>query len=276
VTAKRNTWWGRARCLVAALAVVAAAGLASPAPGAAAPARLGGTFRMLGKLTDVHNVKGERRGQRVQRTWFFIPACATGSCQRVTLVRLRSGKQIRDVVVLKRRRQNQYVGTGHFWVALKCAGQLIQHGGRATEKITVRVTRTALIGTTPVAAGIKATYQNPSRVNLTRCPGGIGHDAAAYGGTLTTTASGQPTPAFTVATDPSAAGASFTDHSAAGPTGAPIVAWSWNFGEPGSASNTSSLNNPMHQYSAPGTYTVTLQIRDADGQLATTTQQVTV
>jgi PKD repeat protein len=191
-------------------------------------------------------------------------------------VRRRSGKHIRDVLVLKRRRQNQYVGTGHFWVALKCAGQLIPHGGRATEKITVRVTHTTLIGTTPVATRIKATYQNPSRANLTRCPGGIGHDAATYGGTLTNPQPGPPTAEFTAVTDPSTAGASFTDRSTSGPTGAPIVAWSWNFGDPASASNTSTLNNPTHQYSAPGTYTVTLQVQDADGQLATVTQQVTV
>jgi hypothetical protein len=184
VTAKRNTW-RRAQWLVAGLVIASTVALASPASGAASPARLAGTFRMLGKLTDVQNVKGERRGQRVQRTWFFIPGCSSGSCQRVTLVRKRSGKHIPDVVVLKRRRQNMYTGTGHFWIALRCAGQVIQHGGRATEKITVRVTRTVLFGTIPVATGIRAIYQNPSRVNLTSCPGGIGHDAATYRGTLT-------------------------------------------------------------------------------------------
>jgi PKD repeat protein len=231
---------------------------------------------MLGKLTDVRNVKGEHRGQRVQRTWFFIPRCPTGSCQRVTLVRKRSGKHIRDVLLLKRRRPNVYRGTGHFWIALKCAGQVIQHGGRATETITVRITRARVTGTDTFAAGIKATYDNPRRVNLTKCPGGIGHDAATYGGTLTTTASGQPTAGFTVVTDPSAAGASFTDRSTPGLTGAAIVTWSWNFGDPASTSNTSTLAMPMHQYSAHGTYTVTLQVQDEDGQLASITQQVTV
>jgi hypothetical protein len=231
---------------------------------------------MLGKLTDVHNVKGEHRGQRVQRTWFFIPTCPAGSCLRVTLARRRSGKQIRDVVHLKRHRPNLYVGTGHFWVALKCAGKVIQYGGLARETITVRITRTRTIGADLFATGIRATYENPSRVNFTKCPGGIGHDAATYGGALTTTASGQPTAGFTVAIDLSAAGASFTDHSRTGPTGAPVVAWSWNFGEPASASNTSSVSSPMHQYSTHGTYTVTLQVQDADGQLATITQQVTV
>jgi hypothetical protein len=273
VTENRATW-GRRWWLAAALVLIVA--VATPASSSAAASRLGGTFRMLGRLADVHNVKGERRGQRVQRTWFFIPRCPSGSCQRVTLVRRRSGKHIRDVLLLKRRRQNLYVGTGHFWIALKCAGQIIQHGGRATEKITVRVMRTVLVGATPVATGIKATYQNPSRVNLTKCPGGIGHDAANYNGTLTSPAPGPPTAAFTVSTDPTAPSATFTDHSSQGATGAQIVAWSWNFGDPASASNTSSQRTPSHVYSAHGSFTVTLQVRDADGQLATATQQVTV
>ncbi len=268
--------WGRARWLVAALALVSTFALVSPAPGLAAPARLGGTFLMLGKLTYVRNVYGEHRGQKVQRTWIFLPHCATGACNRVTLVRRRSGKRIRDVVVLKRHKQNLYVGTGQFWIALNCAGKIIEHGGRASEKITVRVTRTRLIGTNLFAAGIKATYQNPSRVNLTACPGGIGQDAATYSGTLTSTSPPPPTAGFTVAANPAAATASFTDHSGPGISGAPIISRSWNFGDPSSPADTSSVPNPSHQFSAHGTYTVTLQVRDANGQTATVSQQVTV
>ena len=265
-----------ARWLLAGVVVAASALVVSPAARAADPPRLGGTFLMLGKLTSVQNVYGEHRGQRVQRTWFFIPNCATGACRKVTLARRRSGKHILDVVTLKRHRPDLYVGTGHFWIALKCNGQVVQHGGQATEKITVRVTRTQVIGGAPVATGLKATYQNPSRVNLTKCPGGIGHDAATYTGTQTSSLVRPPTAAFTVGTDPSTARASFNDGSSPGATGASIVAWSWNFGDPASASNTSSARNATHQYSAHGTYTVTLQVRDADGQLATTTQPVTV
>jgi PKD repeat protein len=194
----------------------------------------------------------------------------------VTLVRRRSGKHIVDVVVLKRRHQNLYVGTGHFWIALKCAGQVIEHGGRATEKITVRVTRTGLTGTTPFATAIAATYRNPSRVNLTRCPGGIGRDAATYRGSRVTPLPGPPTAAFVVTPNPAALSASFADQSAPGPSGAPIVSWSWNFGDPASPTNTSASQSPTHQYSAHGTYTVTVQVRDANGQTATATQQVTV
>jgi hypothetical protein len=262
--------------IVAALAITASSALVVPAPGLAAPARLGGTFAMLGKLTYVRNVYGEHRGQRVQRTWIFFPHCASGVCNRVTLVRRRSGKQIRDVVVLKRRHQNQYVGSGHFWIALNCAGKVIPHGGRATEKITVRVTRTQVIGTTLFAAGIKATYQNPRRVNRTACPGGIGRDAAIYSGSLTSTLPPPPVVGFSVATNPTAASASFTDQSGPGVSGAPIISWGWNFGDAASPTNISSSRDPTHQFSAHGTYTVTLQVQDANGQTATTTQQLTL
>ncbi len=36
------------------------------------------------------------------------------------------------------------------------------------------------------------------------------------------------------------------------------IAYHWNFGDPNSTSDTSNLSNPTYQYSAPGTYTVTL------------------
>ncbi|KAA9332661.1 GEVED domain-containing protein [Adhaeribacter soli] len=54
---------------------------------------------------------------------------------------------------------------------------------------------------------------------------------------------------------------SFTDLSANGPT-----SWTWNFGDPNSgASNTSTLQNPTHTFSAPGTYTITLTACNAGG-----------
>jgi len=36
------------------------------------------------------------------------------------------------------------------------------------------------------------------------------------------------------------------------------TSWIWNFGDPGSTTNTSTLQNPTHIYSSPGTYTVKL------------------
>lgn len=49
------------------------------------------------------------------------------------------------------------------------------------------------------------------------------------------------------------------------------VSWSWTFGDGG----TSSVKNPMHTYTTPGTYTVTLIVTNAGGS-ATTTGSITV
>ena len=53
----------------------------------------------------------------------------------------------------------------------------------------------------------------------------------------------------------------FTDRS----TGAP-TAWSWSFGDGG----TSVEQHPSHTYASPGTYTVSLTVRDSSGRTATT------
>lgn len=50
----------------------------------------------------------------------------------------------------------------------------------------------------------------------------------------------------------------------------------WNFGDPASgAANTSTLPDPTHTFSAPGTYTVTLDVTTPNG-IITTTETVTV
>ena len=51
----------------------------------------------------------------------------------------------------------------------------------------------------------------------------------------------------------------FTDHTT--PT---IQSWQWNFGDT-SISNTSTLPNPSHMFSSPGTYSVTLAVTTTDG-----------
>ena len=53
----------------------------------------------------------------------------------------------------------------------------------------------------------------------------------------------------------------FTDQS----TGNNIVSWLWNFGDPASgSSNTSSVQNPFHFFTAPGIYSVCLTIHGSD------------
>lgn len=52
------------------------------------------------------------------------------------------------------------------------------------------------------------------------------------------------------------------------------VSYSWDFGDPNSASNTSTLQNPLHTYSAPGSYVVTLTATNE--QNVTDTQSYTI
>lgn len=52
--------------------------------------------------------------------------------------------------------------------------------------------------------------------------------------------------------------------------------FAWNFGDPGSALNTSIQENPSHTYASPGGYTVTLTASDACGASATTTQVINI
>ncbi|MEO7081528.1 MAG: PKD domain-containing protein, partial [Flavobacteriales bacterium] len=52
--------------------------------------------------------------------------------------------------------------------------------------------------------------------------------------------------------------------------------FAWNFGDAGSSTNTSTLENPSHTYANPGTYTITLTASDACGAIGTTTQQISV
>lgn len=65
----------------------------------------------------------------------------------------------------------------------------------------------------------------------------------------------------------------FTDFSAGG--GSPVVAWRWNFGDPGSGMyNTSTQQNPWHLFSLPGTYNVRLVAINSNGCRDTIVQSV--
>lgn len=55
------------------------------------------------------------------------------------------------------------------------------------------------------------------------------------------------------------------------------TSWSWNFGDPGSgANNTSTVQNPTHTFSAPGTYSVILTVTSNFGCQSTITIPVVV
>jgi PKD repeat protein len=59
-------------------------------------------------------------------------------------------------------------------------------------------------------------------------------------------------------------------------TGDPLHNFHWNFGEPGSSSNTSDLENPEHTYEAPGTYLVRLTAWNSDNCVDSTYREVIV
>ena len=138
----------------------------------------------------------------------------------------------------------------------------------------MKVTRSAVIQSTPFATAVQATYKNPRRVNRTPCPGSLGRDGGKYNGGLSSPTPAPPAADFSDSANPLTGDVSFTDVSHPS-NGVGIVAWSWNFGDPASGgSNSSTDANPTHRYGAPGSYTVTLTVRDSNGLTATVIHQV--
>lgn len=71
-------------------------------------------------------------------------------------------------------------------------------------------------------------------------------------------------------------GLQFTDQSQQN-GGGTIVTWNWDFGDPASGvNNTSVLQNPTHAFSAGGTFTVLLMISNVEGCIDSISQTVTV
>ena len=52
--------------------------------------------------------------------------------------------------------------------------------------------------------------------------------------------------------------------------------WNWNFGDPSSPNNTSTLKNPTHIYASTGTYNVTLIVRSSKGCKDTIPKTITI
>jgi hypothetical protein len=166
-----------ASVLVATLAVATFAGAAS-AQAPTSDALLKGAFRMSGRVTVASNVRGERVGQLVTRTWTFTPQCASAPCPTVQLVRGRGNGT--DTLTLQQTRTGAYAGSGLFYAPLRCSGRIYPRGQEIPFRISVRITATD--GTR--ASAISATYVNRERTNLTPCIGVLGHDSARYVGLL--------------------------------------------------------------------------------------------
>lgn len=59
--------------------------------------------------------------------------------------------------------------------------------------------------------------------------------------------------------------------------GTSIQAWSWNFGDPASGgNNVSSLQNPYHLFSGNGTYTISLEVMNANGCYDSTSRSIDI
>jgi hypothetical protein len=251
---------------------------ALPAAAYAAPvdARFYGFFAMDGRITVARNVRGEHRGQRVRRTWAFVSTCATGPCPGPTLYRERDARRV-DRIRLRRHSTGAYGGRWRFWIPLRCGRRTVRHGGQGLGLVTIRVLRTTTVQTTPFATVLSATYTNPSRVNRTRCPGGLGRDAATYRGNLAVPLPTPPTAGFGFTPNAATGDVAFADHSAPGRGGARIRAYRWDFGDPSSgAADTSVATAPTHHYAQHGVYVVTLTVRDANGLTGTVSQNVPV
>jgi PKD repeat protein len=130
-------------------------------------------------------------------------------------------------------------------------------GTRPTSGPTMREVLAQPVGTSLYFAG-EATHNTAAST----VPGALQSGERA-GGEVDTQlvappAAGTPTADFSATPESGAAplDVSFSDLSTELPTG-----WSWNFGDGGS----SSLQHPMHQYSVPGDYTVSLTATNPNG-----------
>lgn len=267
-----------ALCAVAVAALGAASDAAVPARKHHRPrglnARVIGTFQMVAHVTVASNVRGERVGQVLHRTWRIVPEhCRQNVCQSLRLDRERSAKR-HDHLTLRRAGKGYYVGRGVFYVGLRCQGRVYRFGSRVPFTITLTIKRVTRVQGIAFARSISATYSNPARSDSTPCPLAPSHDAGRYTGT--TPVPTAPVASFASVVDALRDSASFSDTSAQGRGGAGIVAVLWSFGDPASgATNSSTLPDPSHQFSAPGTYQVSLTVLDENGLSSTSTQSVT-
>jgi hypothetical protein len=171
-----------AAAIAAGVALGAAAVAAAAPPAPVAAARLQGSFLLAGRVTDAVDVRSERVGQLVRRTWTFTSGCVAGACTAVDLARARATGT--DVLTLRRTGPGAYAGNGSFDSPLLCAGKLYPQGQKVPFTITVQVTRASQVGSVAVATRIDASYRSRRRINRTPCVVAPSHDAARYHGRL--------------------------------------------------------------------------------------------
>jgi gliding motility-associated-like protein len=80
------------------------------------------------------------------------------------------------------------------------------------------------------------------------------------------------TPSFTVSGSCYQSPFTFTDATIA--AYGTVNSWSWSFGETSASDNTSTVQNPTHQYASPATYTVVLDVASSKGCTSTVSKSV--
>jgi PKD repeat protein len=261
--------------LCAALPAQSFAQLGAPPASPAMDARPLGQFEMYARVTAAENVRGEHAGELLKRRWIMLPQSCLGSvCQTLELNRERGATQ-HEELTLHRVGSGSYVGSASFYVALRCKGKVYQHGSRVPYRITLSVTSAVTVQGIAFARGVTATYESHKRSDSTPCELSPSHDAARYSGSAASAIPQPPVASFSAQVDGRTDTAAFTDTSQA-TAGTAIVASSWNFGDPASgAADSSSDAMASHQFSAPGVYSVTLTVLDANGLTSTSTQLIT-
>ena len=122
--------------------------------------------------------------------------------------------------------------------------------------------------------GFSSSQQNPSRPNCTLNMAGT-YTCTTTVGSQSTTASTeviiypQPTANFTFTTVCAGTPTQFTSTSTTNPSGQQISSYQWNFGD----GQSSTQQNPSHQYAGPGNYTVTLIVSCGNGHCTSTKVQ---
>jgi plastocyanin len=265
------------RLAIAAVVVVALGlGLTGVAVGRTFDARLTPNLVLQGRITSALRVPGEVAGERITRRWTVTgAACGRRFCRTLRLVRQRGGGR-RSRLTLRRIGPGTYTGQGRFFVGLRCLGRVYRFGLVVPYRITLRITRATTIEGIPFADRVFARYVNPGRLDRTVCPLGPSFDAASYAGGPPATPS-PPQVSFTTALAAGTTAAAFADTSRPGGDQARLVSRSWNFGDPASgASNRATTQTATHTFSAPGTYTVTLTVRDRDGLTASQAHTIVI
>ncbi len=128
---------------------------------------------------------------------------------------------------------------------------------------------------TAIASTVNGAYNqlinhNPYEIQL-EWSNAITGCAANYGA-VAPTADFTSSPASPKALDPVSFDGSDPAHSHSNNTGGYIIQWDWTFGDGG----TSTSATPSHTYSLPGTYTVSLTVKDDAGLTDATSHTVTV